>query len=67
VAKTAAPLAAWQTASLEALDLVGLLIDGVHIGEHCLIVAGDWSQSDWRVLAAYIAARLESPGSRLSE
>lgn len=39
VAKTAAQLAAWQTASLEALDLVGLLIDGVHIGEHCLIVA----------------------------
>ena len=39
VAKTAAQLAAWQTASLEALDLVGLLIDGVHLGEHCLIVA----------------------------
>jgi putative transposase len=39
VAKTAAQLAAWQTVSLEALDLVGLLIDGVHIGEHCLIVA----------------------------
>ena len=39
VAKTAAQLAAWQAASLEALDLVGLLIDGVHIGEHCLIVA----------------------------
>jgi hypothetical protein len=34
VAKTAAQLAAWQTASLEALDLVGLIIDGVHIGEH---------------------------------
>jgi len=39
VAKTTAQLAAWQTASLERLDLVGLLIDGVHIGEHCLIVA----------------------------
>ena len=39
VAKTTAQLAAWQTASLEALDLVGLLIDGVHVGEHCLIVA----------------------------
>ncbi len=39
VAKTTAQLAAWQTASLESLDLVGLLIDGVHIGEHCLIVA----------------------------
>jgi transposase-like protein len=39
VAKTAAQLAAWQTAALDGLDLVGLLIDGVHIGEHCLIVA----------------------------
>lgn len=39
VAMTAAQLAAWQTASLDDLDLVGLLIDGVHIGEHCLIVA----------------------------
>ena len=39
VAKTAAQLAAWQTAALDAMDLVGLLIDGVHIGEHCLIVA----------------------------
>jgi transposase-like protein len=39
VTKTVAQLTAWQTASLEALDLVGLLIDGVHIGEHCLIVA----------------------------
>ena len=39
VAKTAAQLAAWRTVSLEALDLVGLVIDGIHIGEHCLIVA----------------------------
>jgi putative transposase len=39
VAKTAAQLAAWQTAALDRLDLVGLLIDGVHIAEHCLIVA----------------------------
>jgi hypothetical protein len=39
VTKTAAQLAAWQTTSLEGLDLVGLLIDGLHIGEHCLIVA----------------------------
>ncbi len=39
VAKTAAQLTAWQTAPLEGLDLVGLLIDGVHIGEHCLMVA----------------------------
>jgi transposase-like protein len=39
VAKTAAQLTAWQTASLESLDLAGLLIDGVHVGAHCLIVA----------------------------
>jgi hypothetical protein len=39
VAKTAAQLTAWQTASFETLDLVGVLIDGVHIGEHCLVVA----------------------------
>ena len=37
--KTTAQLAAWQTAPLDGLDLVALLIDGVHIGEHCLIVA----------------------------
>jgi putative transposase len=39
VAKTTAQLRAWQAAPLDGLDLVALLIDGVHIGEHCLIVA----------------------------
>jgi putative transposase len=39
VAKTAAQLAAWQAAPLDMLDLVGLIIDGLHIGEHCLVVA----------------------------
>jgi transposase-like protein len=39
VAKTAAQLAAWQSAPLDTLDLVALLIDGVHVGDHCLIVA----------------------------
>jgi putative transposase len=39
VARTTAQLRAWQTAPLDALDLVALLIDGVHIGEHCVIVA----------------------------
>jgi transposase-like protein len=39
VAKTSAQLAAWQSAPLEALDLAALLIDGVHVGDHCLIVA----------------------------
>jgi transposase-like protein len=39
VAKTAAQLDAWRSTTLDALDLVALLIDGVHIGEHCLVVA----------------------------
>jgi len=39
VARTTAQLATWQSAPLDALDLVALLIDGVHVGEHCLIVA----------------------------
>src|SRR6266852_7924694 len=39
VAKTAAQLDAWRTTALDALDLVALLVDGVHIGEHCIVVA----------------------------
>jgi putative transposase len=39
VAKTAAQLAAWRSIALDAFDLVALLIDGVHIGEHCIVVA----------------------------
>ena len=39
VARTTAQLAAWQSAPLEGLDLIALLIDGVHLGDHCLIVA----------------------------
>jgi len=39
VVKTAAQLAAWRSTALDGLDLVALLIDGVHIGEHCIIVA----------------------------
>ena len=39
VAKTAAQLAAWRSTALDAFDLVGLLVDGVHIGEHCIVVA----------------------------
>ena len=34
-----AQLTAWQSTPLDTLDLVGLLIDGVHLGDHCLIVA----------------------------
>jgi putative transposase len=39
VAKTAAQLDAWRSTALDAFDLVALLIDGVHIGEHCIVVA----------------------------
>src|SRR5438132_3881545 len=39
VAKTTAQLDAWRSTTLDALDLVALLIDGVHIGEHCIVVA----------------------------
>jgi hypothetical protein len=39
VVKTAAQLAAWRSTALDAIDVVALLIDGVHIGEHCTIVA----------------------------
>src|SRR5205814_8981703 len=39
VAKTAAQLDAWRSTTLDAVDRVALLIDGVHIGEHCIVVA----------------------------
>jgi putative transposase len=39
VAKTKSQLAAWRSTALDALHLVALLIDGVHIGEHCIVVA----------------------------
>ena len=42
VAKTASQLAAWQATPLDELDLAGLLLDGVHIGEHCVVVALGW-------------------------
>jgi putative transposase len=39
VVKTAMQLAAWRATPLDTLDLVALLIDGVHIGEHCIVAA----------------------------
>ncbi len=39
VAKTAAQLEAWQSTPLDTLDLVGLILDGVQVGDHCLVVA----------------------------
>jgi transposase-like protein len=39
VARTTAQVRNWQTASLEALDLVAIFLDGVVFAEHCLVVA----------------------------
>jgi putative transposase len=39
VARTTAQVTAWQSGSLESLDLVAVLIDGVQFGDHCLVVA----------------------------
>ena len=39
VAKTQAQLETWQARPLEDLAIAVLLLDGVHVGEHCLIVA----------------------------
>jgi transposase-like protein len=39
VARTTSQVRAWQTASLEQLDLVALFLDGVVFAERCLVVA----------------------------
>jgi putative transposase len=39
VAQTTAQLEKWRSRSLADLDLVALLIDGLHVGEHCLVAA----------------------------
>jgi transposase-like protein len=39
VAKTQAQLETWQARPLDDLALAVLLLDGVHVGEHCLVVA----------------------------
>jgi len=39
VEKTAAQLEAWRSTPLDGLDLVALVLDGVHVAEHCLVVA----------------------------
>src|SRR5262249_32632814 len=66
----------WQTASLDGLDLVGLLIDGVHIGEHCSMVAlgiaadgqkhalGLWDGSTENARVCQDLANLQSRGLR---
>ena len=39
VAQTQAQLDAWRATPLDDLDLAVLLIDGVHVGRHCIVVA----------------------------
>ena len=39
LAQTQTQLDAWRATPLDALDLTGLLIDGVHVGGHCIVVA----------------------------
>ena len=39
VAQTQAQLDAWRATPLDDLELVALLIDGVHVGGHCIVVA----------------------------
>ncbi len=39
VARTTTQVRAWQTASMEPLDLVALFVDGVVFAERCLVVA----------------------------
>ena len=39
VVKTAGQLEAWRTTPLDGLDLVALLIDSVHVADHCIVVA----------------------------
>jgi transposase-like protein len=39
VAQTAAQLETWRSTALDTLDLVALLIDGVHFADHCVVVA----------------------------
>ena len=39
VAQTQAHLDAWRATPLDALERVALLIDGVHVGGHCIVVA----------------------------
>ena len=39
VVQTTAQLEKWRSRSLADLDVVALLIDGLHVGDHCLVAA----------------------------
>jgi len=57
VAKTTAQLDAWRSTALDALDLVALVIDGVHVGEHCIVVASASTPREETRLASGTARR----------
>ena len=77
VAKTRAQLDAWPSQPLDGLDLVGLVLEGVHVGEHGLIVAlgiaadgqkhalGLWEgATEKATLCQSLLAKLQSRGLR---
>jgi putative transposase len=39
VARTTAQLDAWRSTTLDTLDLVALIVDSVHVADHCVVVA----------------------------
>ena len=39
VTRTTAQLNTWRSMSLDTLDLVALMVDSVHVAEHCVVVA----------------------------
>jgi putative transposase len=39
VARTTAQLNAWRSTTLDTLDLVALIVDSVHVADHCVVVA----------------------------
>ena len=77
VAKTRAQLDAWPSQPLDGLDLVGLVLEGVHVGEYGLIVAlgiaadgqkhalGLWEgATEKATLCQSLLAKLQSRGLR---
>jgi putative transposase len=77
VARTTAQLNTWRSTSLEALDLVALIVDSIHVAEHCVVVAlgidttgkkhalGLWSGStENTTVCQSLLANLQSRGLR---
>ncbi len=63
VARTRAQLETWQAAPLDHLDLVALLLDGVHVGAHCLIVALGGPPTARNTRSACVRTRRKTPPS----